>query len=431
MPRMLTATFTYAVVYQVQAVCQTPLRTGGTDGNPEQVLRDRNGTPFLQGSSLSGALRGWLEAGPDQSCTKTIFGDQDSGGHLIVSDAVFEEGVEQYTRPRLRIDPKTAAGDPGGKFDMAHIGAGAKLHFSLTWLGFPEDAKQELPVVEQMLAAMDAGDILLGAQKSNGFGRLSIAVRKSAFDMPDAKDRERWLADDLDSKPLSLPKLERRQEIIFTVRGRADNLLVKSAPARYQPSEGESRSYTPNLTEGNRALLPGSSIKGPVRARAAYIAKLLRVDEEFVEHCFGRDARDEDNGLPGLIRFEDAVLSNQKKKISRIRIDRFTSGVFRGGLFTEEPVSTDLTLRLTAPCEPSLCGLLLYALRDLGLGLYGLGSGWAIGRGVIAVRSIQAETPDGQKAALTFDRQDTISIEDPSGLFQAWLAELEGLRREN
>lgn len=56
----MPASFTYAAVYLAEAVCQTPLRTGGTDGNPEQILRDRDGTAFLQGTSLAGALRGWL-----------------------------------------------------------------------------------------------------------------------------------------------------------------------------------------------------------------------------------------------------------------------------------------------------------------------------------------------------------------------------------
>ena len=43
----MEAVFTYAAVYQAEAVCRTPLRTGGTDGDPEQVLRSRNGQAFV------------------------------------------------------------------------------------------------------------------------------------------------------------------------------------------------------------------------------------------------------------------------------------------------------------------------------------------------------------------------------------------------
>ena len=57
----MKAVFTRAVRYQADAVCETPLRTGGADGSMESVLRDSFGNAFVQGSSLAGALRGWLE----------------------------------------------------------------------------------------------------------------------------------------------------------------------------------------------------------------------------------------------------------------------------------------------------------------------------------------------------------------------------------
>lgn len=426
------AAFTYAAVYQAEAACRTPLRTGGTDGDPEQVLRGHNGEAFVQGASLAGAMREWLASTSGPAMAEAIFGNQDGAGHLIVSDALFDQTAEQYTRPRLRINAHTASADEGGKFDMAHIGAGAKLRFSLTWLGTAEAVEQELAAVEQMLAAVDAGAIRLGAQKSNGFGQLSLKVRKRAFDLTDARDRQAWLSDQWEGQPLPLPEVEQKQEVVFTVTGRSENILVKSAPV-LEKKDDKTSTYTPNLSEGGRNVLPGSSIKGAVRARVAYIAKLIGLNADIVDRYFGRESQhgdSKDNGLPGKIRFEDAQLSNQKKKISRIHIDRFTGGVFRGGLFTEEPISTDLTLRITAPNEPEICGLLLYALRDLGLGLYNLGSGWAIGRGQVSVERIQAVTPDGQTASLCPDGQGGMKAEDPSGLFQDWLERLEGMRHE-
>lgn len=70
------ATFTYAAVYRVEAECRTPLRTGSTDGDPEQVLRDRDGNAFIQGSSLSGALRGWLTSELSQALAGALFGNR-------------------------------------------------------------------------------------------------------------------------------------------------------------------------------------------------------------------------------------------------------------------------------------------------------------------------------------------------------------------
>lgn len=176
-------------------------------------------------------------------------------------------------------------------------------------------------------------------------------------------------------------------------------------------------------------MLPGSSVKGAVRSRASMIAALMGLPGDTVEDLFGRMSGQADNGKPGRAVFEDAVLERVKKaQISRIRINRVTGGVIRSALFTEEPLSCAVELHITAPEEAICCGLLLYALRDLGLGFYNLGSGGAIGRGYLAVREIGVALPDGGQAKLLFDRNRTCTAEDPNGVFQSWLDALEEVR---
>lgn len=223
---------------------------------------------------------------------------------------------------------------------------------------------------------------------------------------------------------LTLPEETGGGRVTFVLTGRADSLLIRSgAPLE----NGERRgAYTPNLTENGRPVLPGSSIKGAVRARAEQIAAALGLSKGRTEALFGRGAGAEDNGLPGQVFFEDGVITQpQKKQISRIRINRFTGGVIRGGLFTEEPLRCDLELRISAPDAPADCGLLLYALRDLGAGLYNLGSGGAIGRGYVQVDRLTATLSDGRRASLTFDRERRCTAEDPEDIFKTWLGALE------
>lgn len=423
----MAATYTYAVRYEIDAACRTPLRTGGSDGDPEAILESRDGTALLQASSLAGALRGWLEASRYSSLTEALFGSQKVSGHLIVSDGVFDQTAERYTRPRLRINGKTGTADDGGKFDVAHIGSGSRFRFSLTWLGKGCD-QDELTAVEQMLGALDAGEIRLGAQKSNGFGRVQLSVRRRAFDLTDRQDRADWLAGRCSGASMVLPKTAECRRVAFLVSGKADSLLVKAgAPL---PKEG-SGTYTPNLTEGSRAVLPGSSVKGAVRARAEMIAGLLGLEPGTTDEFFGRGAEGDDTGRPGQIFFEDARLTGEKKQqITRIRINRFTGGVIRGGLFTEEPLSCGVELRITAPDDPRVCALLLYALRDLGLGLYNLGSGGSVGRGYLTVQEIRATAPDGKQSRLLFDGKNRCSAEDSDGVFRGWLRELGGTCHE-
>ena len=91
-------------------------------------------------------------------------------------------------------------------------------------------------------------------------------------------------------------------------------------------------------------------------------------------------------------------------------------------LFTR--TKSGVTLTITAP-QDDICGcaLLVYALRDLGLGLYNLGSGGAVGRGYIKVSRIAIACGD-KTADMTFG-VDGCKLNDTDNLVSAWLHALE------
>ena len=479
----MNAVYTKVVRYSVTARCVTPLRTGG--GDTEAVLRYENGRAFIQASSLAGAMREWLTqnearlAGGKriENISDLLFGSRERGGSLMVSDGVFSSDADMNIRPRLKIDGKTGAAEDQKKFDIAHIQRDAKFQFTLTWLGNSDapEADDSLLCVEQILSAMNSGAIRLGAQKSNGFGRLSLergdgspAVEKTVYDMRNARDRTAWLNLDEKEKPAEeYPKPEKpfhfpeppsstNPAVVFTVRGRADSILVKSsyteqrekADAQGNPVKS---SVTPHLTEQNCPVLPGSSAKGALRSRVYAVAKYLNEEkaQETVDALFGRGPKDtadaDDNGIPGKVRGEDALLPHEagnRKEIARVRLDRFTGGVIRQGLFWEEPVSGDITLQWTVPADAPLgCALILYALRDLGLKLWNLGSGASIGRGFLHVREIEARTPEGKTLVLRdFYQKDadggesgllsgSWTLEDADGVWETWNRALEEWRK--
>ncbi len=457
------ATFTYAVCYQVQAECLSPLRTGGADGNTELVLIGSNGQPLVQGSSLAGALRAWVQQARGTAAAEALFGSQNRAGHLIVSEGKFSKNPAQSVRPRLRIDPKTGSAAERQKFDLAQLNAGAQFDFTLTWLGQGEN-KAELKTLEEALSALDGGAIRLGAQKNNGFGRVKLAIQKRTYDMTQEQDRTAWLAEprleqerdrqggakprtgrhEVPEVPLegkcrltakeqrkwetlsSLPPVVDTHRVTFTVTGQADSILVKSAAAEYKDSEKENGSYIPNLTENGVPILPGSSVKGAVRAQAERIAQCTG-RAELTEALFGRESRDEDNGQAGKVRFDDVQLDKaQPKQISRIRINRLTGGVIHQGLFVEEPLYSQVTLTITAPPDCKVgCALLLYALRDLGLGLYNLGSGGSIGRGYLRVEQIAVQRGNS-RATLTFSDNEGCTVSDPDELVAEWMNAWQG-----
>lgn len=437
----MKAAYTYAALYRISAVCKTPIRTGGTDGDTETVLRDKHGTPFLQGTTLAGAFRSWLDEYHADACQSLLGPDlgetEVSGsGALMISDGVFDTDTNQNIRPRLHIDGKTGTAKDKEKFDLASLLKGSTFRFTITWLG-DRERLGELEIVEQMLAALNAGDICLGAQKANGFGRVSIvAAYRCKFDLMVEKDREAWLKvwedESKAGERFTLPALKSASsKVRFVFTGETENLLVRDSAPMPMP-DGEKGTYMPNFSEGDEFILPGSSVKGAVRARMESIAKLAGLDEKYVNEYLGRGSetdetgkrkKDGDNGKAGKVRFEDVTLmrkGEEKPIITRIRINKFTAGVIGTGLFKEQPVCVkDLSIVVTAAKESVMCMLLLFALRDLGLGLYHLGGGYAVGRGRIKGKRIEITDGD-RKATLTMNSSSGTMLMDPQGLVKEW-----------
>ena len=416
-------TFTLAVVYHVQATSCTPLRSSDALGNVDTVLRTPQGQAYLQGSSLAGALKDYALKNLGESRTAAILGSTKGSGSLIVSDAYFSLDARQEMRPRLRINDHSASADDRGKFDVAHMAAGSRVSFELTWLG-TEQTEAETKDVEQLLSALNSGLILLGGQKSNGFGRVELTVTRQRYNLMDDTDRTRWLERKFNGKTVCLSAIQPENIVTFILHGQADRILVKDSA----PVHEKGGSVTVNLTENGQPILPGSSIKGAVRGQVKRIAGYLGIGDERVNALFGRKAQKNDQGVAGRVRFEDVSLSPYKQKISRIRINRFTGGVMNTGLFNEEPLCSKLTLKITAPADDSVgCGLLVYALRDLGSGMYNLGSGDAIGQGYLKGDRLEIEVSSGERAAICFDEDGGCSLEDADGLIQKWM---QAVRRE-
>lgn len=414
----MKASYDYIVRYDAEATCVTPLRTADASGDVECVLRYADGTPIVQGSSLAGAMRGWLAASSETEAA-SLFGNRQTEGRLSVSDGRFTPESVQLMRPHLRIDRVSGSVDGDQKFDTAHIAAGSKFSFTLIWRGMAA-GKGEAKTVERILIAMNAGEIRLGAQKTNGFGHVELSVKKLELSMYDAAQRKKWLDQEQAVEELVLSGETCSSGVQFRVFGETDSILVKASSPETWESDGKKSYYTPNLTESGTAILPGSSVKGAIRSRCEMIAKYAKLNKVFTDALFGREAEENDNGLAGHVVFEDVRLSNIKRQLTRIHVNRFTGGVMRSGPFTEEPICSDLEIPITAPDDAAGCALLLFALRDLGLGLYTLGSGSAIGRGRIQIERIEIQKPGKKTAEMTFGG-DGPELTDADGVCAEWL----------
>lgn len=412
------AKFDCAALYSVKACCKSPLRTGGEDNDMESVLRYADGRAFVQGTSLAGALRDWLEQ-QNAAMADQLFGSQKQPGQLVVSDGIFAENEQQIMRPRLKLNGKTGTAKDGGKFDVAAIGTGACFTFELVWMGW--QAQQDaLNWIEQMLAALHQQEISLGAQKSNGFGAVSLTVKKRIFQMRDAVDRAAWLENRPAEQEISLPQVQCQGFVKFTVKAKAERILVMAAERELRENN---QAVTVNISESGEAIIPASSLKGAIRARAQLIAHHLGCDP-LAEKLFGNSADEYGNELQaGSVIFQDAKFSRTiRQEVKRIRINKFTGGVIQRGLLTQEPVSGEIQFEIKIPAEQSEgCGLLLFALRDLGIGLYNIGSGGSIGRGYLDVHTVEVKAPKGRTGRIEFSQEHTCVLTDPDKILEGWI----------
>ena len=501
------AKYDYIVKYWIDAECISPLRTSGVENNTEEVLMDSTGVPMIQGSSIAGVFKNWLEKKYDKTSsnfTLELFGGNELEGKLVFSDGLFDEKTEQTLRPRVHINGKTGAAENNHKFDVLLNVTGSKVQFTITWLGNKNQLEQ-VEVIEKMLSAMNQGEIRLGAFKSSGLGLVRLKVQKQEYNMRDPEQRMKWIMNTKDASQIKLPTIEKQARIEFIVQGFTTNFLIKSNTTE---RNGEKGSVIVNIKENETFILPGSSLKGAIRSRVEAIAEFLQYDHAIIDDMFGRGAKinnnndnktmdqssnnninnnanidqssnenihnnrnsnqinvkhiyenthkentsnendnldvnmntdmnlnrnynknanitaninESDNGVAGSVIFEDVKLIHaESRKITRIRINKFTGGAMDQGMMHEEPIKSEVEFHIQMKNEPKQCILMLFALRDLGLGIYNLGSGYNIGRGYIKVNDICVKNEKSEEMHMRFLEDDRYVMDDQYGILRRW-----------
>ena len=420
--------------YEIQAVCREPLHIGtGSGRNGEVLVHPVQDRPFVQATGIAGALREYYGYDPDLQ--KKLFGaayqdgteadeeseDPESGSRVYVTDGFFSEAaVYTELRPRLKIDRVSGTGQSaelkgssqrsGQKFEMESVAAGSAFSFIIYLYGKGEDLTKDL---ERGLAALDAGEIQLGGQKSNGCGYVDLSsVKRAVYDLRDKEDRKFWRRED---KPMEECASSIRKEnggksrrIRFELSGRTTgSILVKAiAVTEY----GADAPDAVNIRNHRREyIVPASSIKGVVRSQIEKIASCMGLEESCVTGIFGKERDQDQGGSMGKVRFYDCVVGETEdndlvRMQRRIHIDKFTGGVMYGELFSEKPAFGSLTLRMDLEEELDQAGgLLLLALRDLAAGICPLGSGSSIGRGYLDGETLTVKK--GEETLIRIDFQ--------------------------
>ena len=432
-----------------------------------EVLKTKAGQPFIPGTSLAGALRDFM-TGESMIGTQLLFGTDVSyerqqkaawQSSVILADVMLN-GVEIVVRDGVSLDEITGTAIEHHKFDYEAVGNGAKGEFfaEITLRGIHETYGEEMEAAVDLLARKLASGFALGAHTAKGFGEVYVKdLKVYRYDFREKEHVKAWL-DTREKREVAVtPQTYARQDklcakddcLLEAKFALKSSLLVRDyeramkVKTKEKPDDEGTSVQALMLRERNRWVIPGASIKGALRYRAAEMLRKLDIDDALLDCMMG----------PSLAHIKEAPEEKWKSRLivseahleegiaprlqTRVRIDRFTGGKLSTGLFTTAPIwQTDersalLSLRLVLhePKEEERAweiGLLLLLLKELSLGRLALGGEKGIGRGTLEARearfSYRGETIawGASPAALTQEEREKLQ-----GFVQALLEKRE------
>lgn len=392
------------IIIRGELVLESPLLIGSGLAGVEtdiHVLKNRDGVPFIPGTSLAGALRSVLVQYKDKVAVARLFGsiekDVEQQSAVAVQDVTLN-GAKLTVRDGVSLDTYTKSTIKGHKYNYEAVERGARGAFLLeaTLRAALGDAAEDAVAELTTLARQLAGGIHVGALTAKGFGRVRLAdCRLSSYDFTDfaavtsyllgeAASQEEAIEPDAEATATSFSEgLSITAD--FALNGA---LIVRDYAAR--EADGKDPIAAKQKKSGADYLIPGTSIKGALRHHAEEILDVLGKSQDMLTELMGC-ATDTKKQRSRLMVEECYIRSGVREvRQSRNRIDRFTGGTVDSALFTEIPVWQEEagtpTVRLQLSirrAEPAEAGLMLYLLRELWQGRLPLGGEAGIGRGTL------------------------------------------------
>lgn len=282
-----------------------PLHVGGLPNSDETdlpVAVDGQGRIYIPGTSLAGAMRGWMESRFDSQLVEAMWGMQDAkgsaggAGAITVDDGIIQDpAAAPEIWDGVGIDREWGTAASRVKFDRAVLPVGSTFSFTLT-LDLPasrfpgnttrveEQDSRVQAALGHLLDALRNGSVALGAAKTRGLGRIELdknvviqcedwqsrtGIVEALFG---AQTPSSTTIDDLKSKDPIVPHqpASLRIEIEWT----------PESPTMVQASgAGVNVDALPMITrtkDGRMTLvIPGSSVKGALRTQAERIVRTV------------------------------------------------------------------------------------------------------------------------------------------------------------
>ena len=424
------------IVAEGELVLDAPLLIGsggGAEGEDDKgihVLRNKEGIPYIPGTSLAGVLRAFVEA-DDPEAGALIFGtpqDRYSNAVLELQSALSIYDVKlsnarTIVRDGVSIDGVTGVAVEHHKFDYEAIDSGAHgiLQLEITLRGIHAAEQENLDAALERLRGRLLGGFYLGAHTTKGFGRAHMSnLTVNRYDFRQPKDVLAWLSPERKESSCHEQYEGNTEQRVYAAEdfvidadfALAHSLIIRDydKATRDAQSSGDTTISAVMKTDSRRRyIIPGTSLKGVLRHRSDYILQQLGAatlpseawplgrEEALVEYTMGPSPetmklRPIEAKRRSRFLVDEAVITQGviAKEQSRNRIDRFTGGTIDTALFTTKPIwqkkREEPVVRLhfgVKAAESWEAGLALLLLKDLWLGRTVIGGEKSIGRGTL------------------------------------------------
>lgn len=378
----LEQTFSHRKVAQIVLEAITPLKVGSGESDvtiDASVLKNWNGLPMIQGSSLAGVLRASFD---DEDMKKHLFGEK-FGSRVLLSHAhlLDKDGKILYELGRsddsdflnyyddLPVREHTAITDKGvayksSKFDEEVVYKGSRFKFELELI--TDNSKEDKKLWEELLSKLVSPLFRVGSGSTKGFGEMNVVS---------CHTRDYVIGVDYHDKPSDLNKARGEdKKPTSTLKALTYKIAIQPADffsfgAGFGDDEVDAVAAKEKIVTWDASnkgkfsdemiLLPASSLKGALSHRVAFHYNKIKkrfADEiplnEFVKHIgscnhavatlFGA-AKGHQKEAKGKALFSD-VFSKDKhleKIFDHVKIDRFTGGAMDSALYNEKVIAQD------------------------------------------------------------------------------------------
>lgn len=398
----------------------------------QPIARDGWGDAWIPPSSLAGSFRAHLgEAAaelmgeePEDKNEKNAKGGRASCIRFLGTELTVP-GHNLPLRGQTAIDRRRAAAGATLLRNKEYLPPGTRLLCRLRVDGAAHH--------EPVLTALRTWRPVIGGGRSTGHGTTRTrSIAYSTLDLGTAEGRRTWLTrggPELFAKTHTLqPEVVEQRPLIRAHWELAEALHIgggskahstgAGADDQCPEADGADRSAEPACLlrdHRRRPYIPGSTWKGILRGRCAYILDSLGLLPDCDGGCgtcalctaFGWAGDDTDEGetvgARSRLRFTDSPVTEPRIAVrNHVALDRTTGGAAPGLLFSEEVVESGrLTLEVYAEADipEDVLAALHLALYDLHTGAVGIGGGTTRGQGTL--RCVNAADLEAQRVLAT------------------------------